>query len=387
MGGGRGKISLVVVNDDDSQSAKDLIEKLARHDSLRVRRNRDDETPFDAASASDTVRRGDATAYLVVRKGFGESLRSFAGDSQKLEVGIDPTRQAEAGLLQGVLTEATFSVLFRQFSDPKEMTRWLETGRKEIEAADDLTAEQKTTFKDFFGSLNEFILKLDQAKMPADGGPFTANRMKVVPVTFDQAKPRSSWEVMFPSSIMWALLSCMTSFAISIVVERKQGTLLRLRIAPLSRGQILAGKGLACFLSCAVAALVLLALGIVIFDVRVANWAFLLTGVFCAALCFAGLMMLLSVLGRTEQAVGGSASAIMIVMAMLGGGMIPLIAMPDWMQTVSNISPVKWGILALEGAIWRGFSAEEMLGPCGVLVAVGAVSFALGVRILSRRDF
>jgi ABC-2 type transport system permease protein len=98
-------------------------------------------------------------------------------------------------------------------------------------------------------------------------------------------------------------------------------------------------------------------------------------------------MMLLSVLGQTEQAVGGSASAIMVVMAMFGGGMIPLIAMPDWMQTASNISPVKWGILALEGAIWRGFSASEMLLPCGILLAVGAISFALGVRILARRDF
>jgi ABC-2 type transport system permease protein len=333
------------------------------------------------------VRRGDATAYLIVRKGFGESLRSFSGDSQKLDVGIDPTRQAEAGMLQGLLTEATFSVLFRQFSDPKEMTRWVKMGRKEIERADELTGEQKSTLKEFLGMLDEFIPKLDAAKMPADGGPFTANRMKVVPVTFDQAKPRSAWEVTFPSSIMWALLSCMTSFAVSIVIERKAGTLLRLRIAPLSRGQILAGEGLACFLSCAAAALVLLALGIAIFDVRVGNWMFLLTGVACAALCFAGLMMLLSVLGRTEQAVSGSASASMVVMAMFGGGMIPLFAMPDWMQTVSNISPVKWGILGLEGAIWRGFSAGEMLLPCAVLVTVGVVSFVVGVRILSRRDF
>jgi ABC-2 type transport system permease protein len=60
--------------------------------------------------------------------------------------------------------------------------------------------------------------------------------------------------------------------------------------------------------------------------------------------------------------------------------------MPDWMQTASNLSPIKWGILALEGAIWRGFSWTEMLLPCGILLAVGAVCFALGVRNLARAE-
>jgi ABC-2 type transport system permease protein len=132
---------------------------------------------------------------------------------------------------------------------------------------------------------------------------------------------------------------------------------------------------------------VLILLGVLFLGLRVANWVYLVAGIASAALCFAGLMMLLSVLGKTEQAVGGSASAIMMLMAMLGGGMIPLIAMPEWMLTVSTVSPVKWGILALEGAIWRGFDWQEMLLPCGILLAVGVGAFGLGVRILSRRDF
>ncbi len=63
---------------------------------------------------------------------------------------------------------------------------------------------------------------------------------------------------------------------------------------------------------------------------------------------------------------------------MFGGGMIPLAFMPRFMATLSQASPVKWSILALEGAIWRGFTPIEMLLPCGVLVAVGAVCLAVG---------
>lgn len=59
--------------------------------------------------------------------------------------------------------------------------------------------------------------------------------------------------------------------------------------------------------------------------------------------------------------------------------MVPLFVMPAWMRTLSDISPVKWSILALEGAIWRGFSLSEMLLPCGVLLAFGACFTILGM--------
>jgi len=58
--------------------------------------------------------------------------------------------------------------------------------------------------------------------------------------------------------------------------------------------------------------------------------------------------------------------------------------MPPWMRSVSHFSPIKWGILALEGGIWRHFSVTEMLLPCGILLGLGAAFFALGVLMLRR---
>jgi ABC-2 type transport system permease protein len=89
-------------------------------------------------------------------------------------------------------------------------------------------------------------------------------------------------------------------------------------------------------------------------------------------------MMGLSVLGRTTQSVGGLCWSVLLLMSMLGGGMMPLFAMPSWMITASHLSPVKWAILALEGALWRGFTTPEMLLPCGILLGVGLVGVALG---------
>jgi ABC-2 type transport system permease protein len=54
------------------------------------------------------------------------------------------------------------------------------------------------------------------------------------------------------------------------------------------------------------------------------------------------------------------------------------------MSAIGTISPVKWGILALEGALWRGFGPREMLLPCLVLLGFGAIGFGLGARVFAR---
>jgi ABC-2 type transport system permease protein len=384
--GRRARMAIALVDLDQSPASKALAARLAEHPSVRLVTSLADGQTFDGQSAAQQVRRGDLAAYLVLRPNLGESLRSFGQGGKKIELGIDPSRQAEAGFLQGILMEATFSVLADQFTNPEEIRKWLKVGRQEIEHARELTGTEKQILLEFFAMADGFVPKLVGAKSPGDAGPFGNLKLDVVPVTHDN-EPRSAFEITFPCSILWAVLCCMLTFTMSIVTEQKQGTLLRLRVAPLRKIDILGGKGLACFLSCVGTASMLLLLGVTFLGVRVSNWPYILASIAAMAVCFSGLMMLLSVLGRTEQAVGGSAMAIMLVMATLGGGLVPLVAMPDWMVTMSHICPAKWGVLALEGAIWRGFDLAEMLLPCGILLVVGVLSFGLGVRILARRAF
>ena len=193
------------------------------------------------------------------------------------------------------------------------------------------------------------------------------------------AQPAKSFEVTFPQAILWGLLGVMSTFAISMVRERNQGTLIRLRVSPLSFFQILAGKGLACFIAAACVMIALLAVGKLLFGIHLGSPLLLALGIGSSAFAMVGIMLLLSVLGKTEPAVAGSSWGVMITMAMFGGGMIPVFVMPPWMQTASNLSPLKWTSVAIEGAIWRGYSLQEMLLPCGILVGVGIVTFAVGV--------
>jgi ABC-2 type transport system permease protein len=199
-------------------------------------------------------------------------------------------------------------------------------------------------------------------------------------VAVQRGGPQNSYEISFPQGIIWGVMGCAAAFGISLVVERTKGTLVRLRIAPIERMHILAGKALACLLTTMAIPIALLLLGIIAFGIRPDSWTLLAVGIISISLCFVGIMMMLSVMGRTEQSAGGIGWAVLMVMALIGGGMVPLFIMPAWMQTVSHVSPVKWSILVMEGAIWRNFSAAEMALPCGILISVGLVCFLIGTK-------
>ena len=212
--------------------------------------------------------------------------------------------------------------------------------------------------------------------------PFAASaRLNLVPVAYDAlGEPRSSYEITFPTAILWGLVGCIMTFAIALVTERSHGTLLRLRMAPLSWSQILAGKWLACFVTALTVAGLLLLLGRIGLGVRWSNPVGLALAMGSLGVCFTGLMMLLATFGKSERAVAGAGWGVLMPFMMIGGGMIPLAFMPGWMQTVSNISPIKWGILALEGAIWRRLHSG------GVIGAVGHLGRHRGSSVLARRD-
>lgn len=189
---------------------------------------------------------------------------------------------------------------------------------------------------------------------------------------------RTGFEIVFPVAVLWGLVGCAGSFAVAMVAERSRGTHLRLFAAPISAGEVLAGKALACFVACLVDAVVLSALARLALGVRIDQPALFAAALVASAVCFVGITVLLSVLGRTPQSVGGAGWATLLFLSMLGGGMVPLAVMPAWLRAASALSPVRWGVEALEGASWRGASARELAAPVAWLVAVGLVTFLVG---------
>ena len=383
----RAPMPIAVVDQDGTSYSRAFLGELRKSEALQV-----GEAPLN--SARQLVRQGKLVAYVALWPGVGRSF-GFGGDSAKIELGLDPSRRAEAGYLQGLVTAATFTTMRGQFGaggDGREMIR------QNLEALQNdptRSPEERRRMAGVLGNLERFMVSLDSTESArgsrdttgaASTKSMAGPSIKVVSIAEEESGPRNAYEITFPASVMWAMIGVCMSFAISIVNERVRGTFLRLRLAPISRAQILAGKGLAAFLAALGATTALLLFAAVVFHVRITNPAALAVALIAAAFCFTGVMMLISVFGKTHSAVAGAGWAVLLVMSMTGGGMIPLIAMPAWMQSVSNFSLVKWGVLAVEGAIWRGFSPAEMALPVGILLGAGLVGFAVGARALTRSE-
>ena len=143
---------------------------------------------------------------------------------------------------------------------------------------------------------------------------------------------------------------------------------------------MLAGKSLAALLAICLVECLLILLGVTAFGVRASSWPLLLAAILCTAAAFVGIILLLASMAHTEQGVGGMAPAVMMPLFLLGGAMVPLMFMPPWMAKIGYLSPVRWAIIALEGAIWRDFGVAEMVVPCAILLAVAVVTFTIGAR-------
>lgn len=233
---------------------------------------------------------------------------------------------------------------------------------------------------------------------PAEGAMVEANVMRglmasascnVVPFHregVDGASPASSngFALAFPAAVLWGLIGCAGAFATASVTERRSGTYLRLRSAPISTRAIIGGKVLACLIASVLDVVVLLAVAALLFHVHIERVSALALAVFSCAICFAGITILLGCAGRSEQSVGGAGWAILLLFAMLGGAMVPLSVMPEWLRALSDVSPVKWGITALEGATVRGLAWRELLPSCLVLVCVGFGSLGSAAFITRR---
>lgn len=386
-------IRVALVDEDDSEGSREFASTLEGASELEVLRFEERE------SAVAAVREGKRAAAIVIPQGFGaQGQAMFTGDSPVVQLVADPARGAETGMLQGILMKYGAQRMQKMFTDTDAMRRNAQQAMANLNNDADLPAPVRFALQAFIGSLDQLADNLDDAGVteediassPAAGG-FEPLKIESIPLIEDDEEggpSMSPFAVSFPQGIIWGILGASAGFGISLVTERTHGTMIRLRLAPVTQGHILAGKALACFLTTIAVSVTLLFVGRIVFGVTAQSPLLLAMAIVCVAGCFVGVMMLLSVLGRTEASASGIAWAALIVMAMLGGGMIPLMFIEriPFLAALSSVSPVKWSILAMEGAIWRGFGLQQMLLPCAVLLGVGAGAFALGAAIFSRTE-
>jgi ABC-2 type transport system permease protein len=397
-GGGDGNIKgmpVAIVDLDRSEGSRGFQAELAKDGEFDIAH------VDDRAAAEEMVRAGDRTAAIVIPKRFGDSTEAmFSGERMVLDVTVDPSHKAEAGMLQGILTKHAFARMFGSFSDPSKMQAQARKSLERVRNDAGVDPKVRSALEPFLASLDTFSRAMPAAveatgekdapaAVTAKGGwePIAVEVHNVAPRADPGGAPRgldNSYAVSFPQAVIWGVLGAAMSFGVSLSNERAGGTLMRLLVSPLRRGDVLLGKALACFVTIVVVSVLILALGYFAFHVQPVSLPMLGLAIVCVAFAFVGVMMILATISKSAGGAAGLGRGVMLVMAMIGGGSIPLFLMPAWMKAASGISPFKWAVEALDGAVWRGLTLGQMALPLLVLVGIGIAGFAIGSRVFAR---
>jgi ABC-type multidrug transport system permease subunit len=173
------------------------------------------------------------------------------------------------------------------------------------------------------------------------------------------------------------------------VAERRQGTLKRLRAAPITKAQLLVGKVLPCLAISLAQGVFLLVAGRLIFGMRWGpeSWPlwqqalWLAPVVLCTSLAAVGLALLVAAISRSEMQVALYGAVPVLVLALIGGCVLPREMMPDETQALTLVSPHAWALDAYRELLDINPKSvpnrQIVLQSCGVLAAFGVGFLAL----------
>jgi ABC-type Na+ efflux pump permease subunit len=193
-----------------------------------------------------------------------------------------------------------------------------------------------------------------------------AGERRAIPTGFEQTVPGTM--------VMFTLLVLLTSGATTLLVERRQGILLRLAAAPMTRGAVVLGKWGGKLLLGIVQIAFAMLLGSLAFGL---DWGPALPMVALVMLAYASLIACLGVLlgtfARSEgQAIGLGVLAANVLGA-LGGCWWPIEVTPPFMQKLALFLPTGWAMDALHALVSFGHGPASAL-PHVVGMSLGALA-------------
>jgi ABC-2 type transport system permease protein len=334
-------LTYAVVNQDQGQSAKKLVQRWAqaRGAALALPHNWQDE-----------VHAGRLKYVLVIEPGFSEVVD---------DLGSKGTAKArlltEPGLNNGVF----------------------ETNRMHLVA---MVAQLRA----------EALL----ARLPGNAdaaalfgaAPVAAERMTVGP------RPTAVQQNV-PAWLVFGMFFVVASIAGLFVEERACGALARLRSLGAMPWQLIVSKIVPYLLVNGVQAALMLAVGVWLMpliggeglSLEGVHWGALLLMLFAISLAAVSLALTVACLVSTHAQAATLGPILNVLMAALGGVMVPLFVMPPVMQKIAAYSPMNWGLEGLLNVLLRSGEVASVLPEVGRLAGFALLMLVLALLLFRRR--
>ena len=381
---GTPRVSVIVVDADNTAISQRLVKGLVREGSLDVKLRPDakkgmEQPLYTPESAEAAVKSGIATVALIIPAGYGANPISFTKDpnSPQIEMLRDNSDtiapQVVMGMLQKVVMTGLPDVMMQQGT--KYMDSW----------AGGLTATQRKSIDDAQTRLRDRIEKQD-----ANGSSSGMDMGSMVPVKERAVVGKNKDMVSFYAAAIGVmfLLFTTTGAAGSLLDEAESGTMDRVLSSRVTMTSLMGGK-LAFNMLLAFAQLTLMFLWAhVMFKLDLHHHipGFIIMGLVTAFAVSAFGLVLASICSTRAQ-LGSLSTLLILVMSSIGGSMFPRFLMPIAMQKAGLFTINAWAIDGFTKVFWRDEPVSHLWPQVAVLLATGIVLFLIARRLARRWEF
>ena len=353
--GDRNATPVLVVNEDKGQLSNQIIDR------LKVTQGFEVETEWEGQLLTRTK----AESLIIGQKRqlaviFPADFSQHILDGAKIQLMVDPALPPLfigpiIGTLQGLLLQtllpAGMEFLFEQ-------------------VAPDLPQEQRA-----------FFMQQGQQRMLAG-----ISIEQVIPPGMPIRQLPNTTQQNVPGYTLFGIFFICQTIALSLIVEKQEGTFRRLLVAPLSKSALLIGKLLPYYFVNLIQVVLIFAVGIWVLpllgnprlNLGVHPEGLVVVSLAASAAAI-GLGLFVATLAKTPGAIGGLSALIAVLMAAVGGAFVPTFIMPDFMQAMSKIVPHSWALQGYQDILVRGYGLSQVMPEIGALLFFAAAFFSLAL--------
>jgi ABC-2 type transport system permease protein len=386
------KVSVVLVDDDQSTASRQLVQALQREGSLSVSmRPASDKGAvphpnYTAGTAETAVKAGDVSVALVIPHGWGANPISFGPDqgqaTPRIQLLYDASDAIAPQVVGGMLQKTAMTAM------PATMA---EQGMKYTDKyIGGLTSQQRALMQSNLDQLRKIQAQQDSAATGStasgsSSGGFLAVQNRSV-VGENKNKNMTSFYAA-AIGVMFLLFTASGSSG-ALLDEAESGTLDRVLSSRITITGLLAGKLLFNTLLAFAQLVVMFLWGWAVFKLDFFSHipGFIVMGL-STAVAVAAFGMLLASLCHTRAQLGALSTLVILMMSSLGGSMFPRFLMPESMQKAGLFTINAWAIDGFTKVFWRDLPVSALWPQVSVLLAVTIVLFLVARRIARRWEY
>jgi len=316
-------VPTVVLDLDHSQESRDLVSRFTSSPYFDVQRQL-----TDSRQLGDLIEQGTATVGLEMDAGFAQKLRK--GETAPVQVIVDATNSNTALIASGYISQIALG-----FAQSYQQDRIGRIAPQLVEAMPSVQLEPRPWYN-----------------------PDLRSRWFFVPGVI--------------GSLTLVLVVVLTAFA--VVREREIGTLEQIMVTPIRPAEFILGKTLPFFIIGLLDVALIGTVGTFWFQIPFrGNILVLLTGAVLFLFCMLGVGLLISTVSSTQQQAMVTAFFFIMPAISFSGFGFPISTMPQWMQYLTYLVPLRYFLVVLRGTYLKGIGMDILWPQMAAMAGLGLI--------------